>query len=191
MLFFFQLKDFLASESDLGPGARAFEQAIENTESNIRWMKNNYDDIKKWLSVRPTPNKVDNVRLPRSLIPKIYNLTLKPDFYGADPSTFSTEGSVRIEMECTVETNNITLHSVDLTINESTVTISSSDHVGTLPTVVSLADDKDREFLIVNVNANLQAGKTYVLEMSFTSPLSNKVLAGLYLSSYKRGDQTV
>ncbi|XP_052090870.1 uncharacterized protein LOC127727793 [Mytilus californianus] len=186
-----QLKDFLASESDLGPGARAFEQAIENTESNIRWMKNNYNDIKKWLGVHPTPHKVDNVRLPRSLIPKIYNLTLKPDFYGPDPSTFSTEGSVRIEIECTVETNNITLHAVDLTVNESTVTISSSDHVGTLPTVVSLAEDKEREFLIVNVDANLQARKTYILEMSFTSPLSNKVLAGLYLSSYKRGDQTV
>jgi hypothetical protein len=186
-----QLKEFLSAQSDLGPGARAFEQAIENTESNIRWMNKNYDAIKNWLNVQDRSKEAIDVRLPRAVIPKMYTLTLRPDFYGTDPATFSTEGTVSIEMDCVQETSNITLHILKLTIDVSSVNINSPDHVGTLPGVVNLSEDEERQFLIVNLNENLQPGKTYVIEMSFTGPLSSEALAGFYLSSYKRGDQTM
>jgi hypothetical protein len=33
----------------MGSGSRAMAQTIENTNSNIQWMKDNYDTVKKWL----------------------------------------------------------------------------------------------------------------------------------------------
>lgn len=156
-------------------------------------MKSNYVAIDNWLSKSEKVKGQDtlDVRLPRSLIPKMYNLTLKPDFYSNDPSTFSNSGSVSIEMECVIYTYNITLHSVDLVIDKSSIKISSADHQGAAPSVQSLQEDKVRQFLIINLDNTLQAGKTYNLEMTFTGPLSNEVLAGLYVSSYQREDQTV
>ncbi|XP_052787465.1 aminopeptidase N-like isoform X1 [Mya arenaria] len=44
-----ELKDFMESKTDLGSGARAFDQALEKTQSNIRWMNANVPVIATWL----------------------------------------------------------------------------------------------------------------------------------------------
>ena len=46
---FFQLKAFVDSKDDLGSGARAFDQALEKTQSNINWMTANVPIIESWL----------------------------------------------------------------------------------------------------------------------------------------------
>jgi hypothetical protein len=68
-------------------------------------MNKNYDAIKNWLNVQDRSKEAIDVRLPRAVIPKMYTLTLRPDFYGTDPATFSTEGTVSIEMDCVQETD--------------------------------------------------------------------------------------
>ena len=54
----------------------------------------------------------------------------------------------------------------------------------------SHSEDKKREFLIINTNINLNPGSIYVVSMTFVGPLAPD-LAGLYLSSYKRGNETM
>lgn len=45
-----QLKDFyVKNKNKVGAAKRAFRQAIENAEDNVRWMEANYADIKVWL----------------------------------------------------------------------------------------------------------------------------------------------
>ncbi|WAR29589.1 hypothetical protein MAR_003157 [Mya arenaria] len=39
----------MESKTDLGSGARAFDQALEKTQSNIRWMNANVPVIATWL----------------------------------------------------------------------------------------------------------------------------------------------
>ena len=51
-------------------------------------------------------------------------------------------------------------------------------------------EDLEREFLIIETNVQLTQGAMYVVEMSFEGPLVPD-LAGLYLSSYSRGNDTM
>ncbi|KAL4216762.1 hypothetical protein ACF0H5_024485 [Mactra antiquata] len=44
-----QLSQFIDSREDLGTTARAFQQALERTKSNISWMKSNVPVIENWL----------------------------------------------------------------------------------------------------------------------------------------------
>ncbi|XP_062596000.1 aminopeptidase N-like [Saccostrea cucullata] len=44
-----QLESFLRENPDMGSGTRAFQQAIEKTKSNIKWMDQNYEIVKQWL----------------------------------------------------------------------------------------------------------------------------------------------
>ncbi|XP_070545825.1 aminopeptidase N-like isoform X2 [Ptychodera flava] len=45
-----QLIEFGEDHPNLGSAARAYEQAIEGTKANIKWMTNNYDNVQDWLS---------------------------------------------------------------------------------------------------------------------------------------------
>ncbi|CAG2202846.1 ANPEP [Mytilus edulis] len=51
-------------------------------------------------------------------------------------------------------------------------------------------DDSARHFLIIRLGENLVAGKNYSVEMSFTGPLQNEDLSGLYYSSYMEDSET-
>ena len=50
--------------------------------------------------------------------------------------------------------------------------------------------DADRQFDIFYLDANIESGKKYYIEMNFTGPLMGD-LVGLYLSQYNRGDETM
>ena len=54
----------------------------------------------------------------------------------------------------------------------------------------SHSEDTAREFLIINTNMNLNPGSTYVVTMTFVGPLIPD-MTGLYLSTYKRGNETM
>ena len=178
---------------NLGSGARAMEQAIENCKANIKWMERNEGPISEWLTevtsgpIEP-PEPID-VRLPLNVYPLHYNLELKPDFYGPDPEAFSFEGKVEVFVECRVATNRIVLHVNKLTIEEGTVRLEKMGADGNVPDVVSWEEDKVRQFLIIHLSEMLTVAQTYVVKMSFHGPLRPD-LVGLYLSSYKLGDET-
>nr|KAG5686653.1 hypothetical protein BaRGS_013440 [Batillaria attramentaria] len=50
--------------------------------------------------------------------------------------------------------------------------------------------EDDTEVMVIKVKEELDGGKQYTVEIHFEGPLTDD-LAGLYLSSYKRGNQTV
>ena len=44
------MKDFYDRVKDnIGNAQRAFKQAIEETEANVKWMKKHYKTIEKWI----------------------------------------------------------------------------------------------------------------------------------------------
>ena len=68
--------------------------------------------------------------------------------------------------------------------------ISVKEQNGLVEFYSSHSMDKEREFLIIETLINMRPGATYIVSMSFVGPLVAD-LAGLYLSSYKRGNETM
>lgn len=185
----FQLREFHRKHSNLGSGTRAFEQALEKTQANIKWMKRYYSIIEKWLDDNLQDKKGSNYRLPRSLIPSMYSVELFPDIYGADPSKFTFSGTVKIDVSCNEDTNNITLNSKKLTINEKSVKILSlGSNIGNSG-FQSLSYDEELQLVTFITRNQFIKGHNYSIEMQFTGPLLDD-LQGLYYSSYKEENIT-
>ncbi|XP_059161761.1 uncharacterized protein LOC131944899 [Physella acuta] len=140
------------------------------------------------LTTPATKPKVTNVRLPKNVVPLHYNVELHPNMYLPDPANFTFKGSVKIWIKCITASDNVTLHFNVLEINNSSVRFYPES--GTGPGLKSLAIDPDRQFFITKLDGNMQANKTYILEMTFKSPLKND-LHGLYYSSYNRNGSLV
>ncbi|KAL5019590.1 hypothetical protein ScPMuIL_002482 [Solemya velum] len=133
-----------------------------------------------------TPNAKIDVRLPSSIVPVLYQVRLRPNMYGTDPKTFNFTGSVRIEVECKQATDNVTLHMNGLDVLGKSIVVSGN---GRNFSVVPETDEK-RQFLILKLDGRLIVGQKYFVGMDFIGPLKDG-MRGLYLSSYKRGNDTV
>lgn len=177
----------------MGSGTRAFDQVIEKTEANIDWMSTYYNTIEKWLDDNIAASSGDSslkdVRLPRSVLPDLYTLELFPDIYQPSPTNFTFSGSVKIDVRVVENTENITLHINKLTINESSVKVVAKVDGAVIP-ISSFKQDKDRQFFIILLRQPLQMGTNYSVFINFKGPLTDD-LAGLYYSTYNRGDQTL
>ncbi|XP_069101890.1 uncharacterized protein [Argopecten irradians] len=187
-----QIKAFQAAHPAMGSGTRAFEQAVEKTEGNVRWMKKNYGTIKAWLDknmAAETEVSMEDVRLPRSVLPSLYELEIFPDFYKTDPKDFTFSGSVKIHISCVEATKNITLHVNTLTVEEAHIRLESVSGAP-VPDIVKITHDEIRQFLILDLGSDLQSLEEYTLEMKFSGPLKDD-MTGLYYSTYQEGSNTV
>jgi len=126
-----------------------------------------------------TKAKVTDVRLPRHLVPVNYKLELVPFII---PDNFSVRGYAEIEMDCTEPAYNVTLHATDIEIENESVIVMEKD--GDAIEIFNIDYDTDREFFIANLNAGLEAGKTYVIKIHYTAHLNDN-LKGFYRSVYK------
>uniref|UniRef100_A0A0L8GQ56 Uncharacterized protein n=1 Tax=Octopus bimaculoides TaxID=37653 RepID=A0A0L8GQ56_OCTBM len=184
------LEAFVASQGDLGSSKRAYQQAIEETKTNIKWMKKNFKPVKEWLkntNTRKIKQSVD-VRLPKSLVPQVYNLEMKPNIYSGNPSNFTFQGKVDIRFLCQNSTSNVTLHIVKLEILGS-ITVKELG-INKAITVRNFEENKEKEFLVVYLNEELEAGHRYKIVIQFKGSLLPD-LKGFYFSSYEYNNETI
>jgi len=72
-------------------------------------------------AAKPTPPKlVKNVRLPRSVLPRHYDVRLFPIL---EVGNFTILGQVSIDVECNSDTDRIILHSQDIIVDPKTVQV--------------------------------------------------------------------
>lgn len=112
-----------------------------------------------------------------------------------------------IRIKCTEATDNITLHTNELELNERTISLQlapQSEPTGTtaasrlallanhqrrksanLPKVKGLSADKQLQYSIIRLDSQLEAGQEYVLGIDFVGTLSDD-LAGFYRIKYQR-----
>ena len=183
----------MATHPDLGTAERAFQQSIENANSNKQWLDKNFDAIQTWLNkvtTKSNKKQAKNVRLPRTVVPSLYEIEIKPDMYGDVPENFKFYGSVKIHLYCNTETANITLHKNKIRVNQSTISVISEGSVGVASLYSRYSEDTDRQFMIVHLKPSLVAGQRYVLEMQYEGDLEDD-LAGVYRSSYERNGKPV
>jgi len=123
--------------------------------------------------------KVTDVRLPRHLRPEIYRVELVPFII---PDNFTIQGYVEIEMTCIYPAANVTLHVADIKVENKTVEL--MEKKGNAVNIREMSYDNDREFIIANLDNNLEVGKVYVIKIHFTAYLKDN-LKGFYRSVYK------
>ncbi|XP_024875821.1 aminopeptidase N isoform X2 [Temnothorax curvispinosus] len=136
----------------------------------------------------PIKKKLD-VRLPKAVVPDLYELWLTPFIWEGN---FTFHGEVKILVNVTKDTNNVTLHAVDMKIDEGFTSIrelSVKSNKTKVIEIVEQRNDTDRQFHVIRTSNTLKKGKQYVVHLKFIGHL-NDYLQGFYRSSYTVGNQT-
>jgi len=127
-----------------------------------------------------------NIRLPRTLLPRHYDVRLLPIL---EKGNFSIIGRVSIDIECMEETDRIILHSADIVVDPKSVRLVQKGN--NKEQVVDLNEIKyetELGFLVIPLGSKgskqkLSKGLNYTLSMEFVGELNDK-LKGFYRSSY-------
>lgn len=170
----------MAASTTHSTGAMQNNTITDDEESDEEENNNNTTD---------TPEtKPVNLRLPRSTIPKSYEIKLIP-FLIEDNFTFI--GEVHILVEIVEACKNITLHSMDLTINQvnlyflnsTTTTNNTKESIQ----IKRKRHDIPKQFYIIETDTLLLKG-FYLLHFKYNGIL-NDDLQGFYRSSYMWGKE--
>lgn len=98
---------------------------------------------------------------------------------------------VKILVNVTEKTKNITLHAVDLKIDEKATSVNEYNPTNRtkLLKIENQRNDTARQFFIIKTTEYLKPGKQYIVYLKFIGYL-NDFLQGFYRSSYKVDNQT-
>uniref|UniRef100_H3DD78 Leucyl/cystinyl aminopeptidase n=1 Tax=Tetraodon nigroviridis TaxID=99883 RepID=H3DD78_TETNG len=118
-------------------------------------------------------------RLPRSIRPLAYDLTLNPDLL-----TMTFTGHTAINMLVLHETKVIVLHSSNLNISKASFKLGEEE-----ASEVKILEYKPREQIAIKFPKNLKAGQTCALTLDYSANLSN-TYDGFYNSSHTDKDGT-
>ncbi|XP_016983809.1 aminopeptidase N-like [Drosophila rhopaloa] len=128
-------------------------------------------------------------RLPTTLRPQKYYLRVLTLLENPEDLRFA--GTVKILIEALQNTRNITLHSKNLTIDESQITLRQIGGEGRKENCVSSTSvNPSNDYFILNTCQELVAGNVYKLSLPFSADLS-RPLTGYYRSSYKDPEANV
>ena len=121
-------------------------------------------------------------RLPTAVVPRRYDLELRPDL---DAATFS--GSVTIEVEVTEPVDSITLHALDLEVDDVDV-VSTSGHTWGIDATPSLQWLPEHEQLRLVLPGELPTGSAE-LRLTFRGVLNDQLL-GFYRSTFTSTEES-
>lgn len=130
---------------------------------------------------RTTPPVDKDVRLPRSVVPVTYNVSIIPFLVEGN---FTFHGFVKILINITEDCGNITLHSTDLDIMNGTTV---RDLKGNVFPVKNTYTVEDKQFFIILTDDPLEKDMQLEIEIEFIGQISDN-LQGFYRSSYENGD---
>lgn len=127
----------------------------------------------------------DKYRLPDTLMPEYYNITLWPRLQPDENGIFFFTGNSSVLFKCLQATNLILIHSNKLNytkFNEHHATLTGIDDPNP-PTINTTWLKLETQFLVIQLNGNLLRGKSYRLDTEFVGELADD-LGGFYRSEY-------
>lgn len=117
--------------------------------------------------------------LPTHVVPQQYTIELEPNFAS---DTFN--GSVTLEFTVAVAASNITLHTRELEIDNSTISVLFNNELYASVINTTKSED-DKEFYVISLNTPLAIDQTYSLKIGSFTGILNSDKAGFYLAKYK------
>ncbi|KAG8516327.1 Aminopeptidase N, partial [Galemys pyrenaicus] len=124
-------------------------------------------------------------RLPKTLTPISYSVTLKPHLTPDNRGLYIFEGNSTVRFTCNESTNVIIIHSKKLNYTEvggQRVVLRALD--GSQPPAIERTELVEvTEYLVVHLQGQLQAGREYEMDSMFVGELADD-LAGFYRSEY-------
>ncbi|GAB5359892.1 hypothetical protein AAMO2058_000581100 [Amorphochlora amoebiformis] len=121
------------------------------------------------------------IRLPESLVPVNYTLSLDVDL---DPH-FRYTGTVSVTLDCRNDTDLIVLHAKGETMKISTASIIPGSPGEPRVAVTAAMRHDEHEQLQIKLSRSLTAGEKYHFNLSFSANLSDS-MTGFYKSSYPK-----
>ncbi|CAG7667479.1 unnamed protein product [Allacma fusca] len=116
----------------------------------------------------PSDILADEFRLPLDVKPLSYEIHTIPIVgdQSSDPNfaPFTAPGRVKIQVQCDVATNKITLHAAEITIALADITV--TDDEANSPIVITSASEGEHQFYIIQLAATLVQGKNYTIDIS-------------------------
>ncbi|XP_044251595.1 aminopeptidase N [Drosophila takahashii] len=135
------------------------------------------------LSLTTAGSSYNFFRLPTALRPQKYDLRILTILEDLEDLRFN--GTVKIQIEALQNTNNITLHSKDLAINDTQITLRQISGEGNPDNCITSTEiNPTHDFYILNTCQELLSGHVYELILPFSAKLQEQ-LAGYYRSSYE------
>ncbi|XP_028439977.1 aminopeptidase N isoform X1 [Perca flavescens] len=128
----------------------------------------------------------DNYRLPKSLVPINYNLTLWPRLTPDENGQYIFTGLSIVEFECVEETDLILIHSNKLNYtlkNDHLAELTSVNSGVRAPSIKSSWLQSVTQYLVLQLDGKLIKGHRYHLYTDFTGELADD-LGGFYRSEY-------
>ncbi|XP_058986516.1 aminopeptidase N-like [Musca domestica] len=126
-------------------------------------------------------NAYTHYRLPTAIKPDRYKL--KVITHLENPANLTFNGQVSIRFNVLEETNNITLHAQNLTIDENRIQLKSYGDKKYRLCKESVQTVTEQDYYIIRLCQPLEKGQMYKLKLYFSGILSEK-LHGYYRSSY-------
>ncbi|XP_067327470.1 aminopeptidase N [Anolis sagrei] len=136
-------------------------------------------------------NPWNKLRLPKTLEPSHYTVSLRPFLTPDDRGLYIFQGNSTVRFVCLTPTNLILIHSKKLNYTDQTgflVSLSGVDGAA-VPTITQTWIQEDTEYLVVQLAGNLEQGKSYEMHTTFTGELADD-LAGFYRSEYQEDGKT-
>lgn len=124
-----------------------------------------------------------NYRLNTPIVPTSYAITITPYFHNGNNDAFTFDGEVTIKFTTNNVTNQIKLHSEDLTYTASNITITAGTTNIQLNAAEPLSFDDKYTFAFINLQIDLQPGTEYTLNIMYCGPIRDD-LSGFYRSYY-------
>ncbi|XP_039629022.1 aminopeptidase N-like isoform X2 [Polypterus senegalus] len=125
------------------------------------------------------------IRLPKTLIPEFYNVTLWPRLTQPINGMYIFTGNSTVKFTCKETTNVILIHCnmLNLTVFNGHRAVLTAGDGANPPAIINSWWEKDTQYLVLQLQGELQAGKSYSLFTEFTGELADD-LTGFYRSEY-------
>ncbi len=124
-------------------------------------------------------------RLPDTLVPDYYNITLWPRLQPNIHGLFVFTGNSSIVFKCLRETDLILIHSnkLNLTLIDGYLAKLSALGTSVAPSIHNTWTQETTQYLVMQLKGKLKAGELYELYTEFVGELADD-LAGFYRSEY-------
>ncbi|KAL2747896.1 putative aminopeptidase-2 [Vespula maculifrons] len=155
---------------------KSLVNSLELAKYELIWYKKNVDHIVSWIKDNnkvPDDQDRNEYRLPGDVVPKKYILSLEPFL---DPSNFTFSGKVQILAVTTKKTNQIVLHTSNITVYNVYVLVSNKE------VNVKYYTDKN-DFFVIKLEQTFDDKTEMNIVIQFTGEL-NKDMRGFYRSYY-------